>query len=326
MAATSTTETWDEAWTLTMRAKRKRLTDNISDSYPTINKFKSSKMMETENGGKQFQEDLMYALDTSQWFDGFDTLNTDSTDGVTAAFYNPRYVATPITISMTEEKESKKSDAAMKLLESKTKRAMVTHFDTVNSSLHTAQSGKAIIGLPDVVSTSSGATLGGINSTNETWWDNKRENATSDTSFLTASGSTVEGLIRMKNLWNSVSEGNDKPDCIITTFALGGDYESLFEGGTYLRLSASDKSDLDGTDTRYRNAEVIMDRDCGSGLIYMLQSKYLKFKILSGLNFAKTPFREPANQLAKVAFIVLGAQLTTNNRRRQGVVYNVTSS
>jgi hypothetical protein len=323
MAATSTTETWDEAWTLTMRAKRKRLTDNISDSYPTVAKFRSSKMMETEVGGKQFQEDLMYALDTSQWFDGDDVLNTDSTDGVTAAFFNPRYVATPIKINMTEEKESQKSDAAMKLLESKTKRAMTTHFDTVNSSLHTAQTGKAIIGLPDIVSTSAGATVGGINSTTNTWWDNVRNDATADTSFLTAAGASFEGLVRMKNTWNSVSEGNDVPDCIITTHSIGGDYESLFEGGTYLRLTGADKNDLDGGNAHYRKAEVIMDRDCGTGIMYMLQSKYLKFKILSGLNFAKTPFREPANQLAKVAFVVLGGQLTTNNRRRQAVIFNI---
>ena len=34
MAATSTTETWDAAWTLTLRKNRKRLTDNIFDEYP----------------------------------------------------------------------------------------------------------------------------------------------------------------------------------------------------------------------------------------------------------------------------------------------------
>ena len=326
MAASTTNETWDEAWTLSMRAKRKRLTDNISDSFPTVDKFRKGGILETEVGGKEVQEDLMYALDTSQWFDGYDTLNTDATDGVTAAFYNWRYLATPITISMTEEKESRKSDSAVKLLESKTRRAMTTHFDTVNSALHTAQSGKAIIGLPDIVSTASGATIGGINSGTETWWDNKRENATSDTSFLTASGDTFEGLIRMKNLYNEVSEGNDKVDMIITTFALGGDYESLFEGGTYLRLTGSDANDLDGSNPMYRFAEVIMDRDCGSGLMYMLQSKYLKFKVQEGLNFAKTPFREPANQLARTSFVVLSSQLTTNNRRRQGVIYNLTSS
>lgn len=323
MAATSTTETWDEAWTLTMRAKRKRLTDNISDSYPTIDRFRKSGVMETENGGKQIQEDLMYALDTSQWFDGDDTLNTDATDGVTAAFYNWRYLATPIQINMTEEKESRKQAGAVKLLESKTKRAMTTHFDTSNSALHTAQSGKACIGLPDIASVSSGATIAGINSTTETWWDNERNNATSDTSFKTAAGDSYEGLLRMRGLWNQVSEGNDKPDIIITNFTVGGNYEDIFEGKGFLRISPKDKADLDGSDPAYRGVPVTFDRDCGSGLMYMLQSKYLKFKVQAGLNFAKTPFREPANQLAKVAFIVLGAQLTTNNRRRQGVIYNL---
>ncbi len=326
MPAQTSNETWDEAWTLSLRAKRKRLTDNISDSFPTIDRFRKSGVLETEVGGKEIQEDLMYSLDTSQWFDGYDTLNTESTDGVTAAFYNWRYLATPITISMTEEKQSRKSDSAVKLLESKTKRAMTTHFDTTNSALHTAQSGKAIIGLPDIVSTSAGATIGGINSGTDTWWDNKRENATSDTSFLTASGDTHEGIVRMKNLYNEISEGGDTPDIIITTHAIGGDFEALFEGGTYLRLSSGDSNELDGTNPMFRGAEVIMDRDCGSGLMYMLQSKYLKFKVQEGLNFAKTPFREPANQLARNSFVVLSSQLTSNNRRRQGVIYNLTSS
>jgi len=42
------------------------------------------------------------------------------------------------------------------------------------------------------------------------------------------------------------------------------------------------------------------------------------------MNFAKTPFKEPTNQLAKVAFIVVGCQLTTNNRRRHGVATTLT--
>ena len=36
MASTSTTETWNAAWTLSLRAHRKRLTDNFFDSYPTL--------------------------------------------------------------------------------------------------------------------------------------------------------------------------------------------------------------------------------------------------------------------------------------------------
>jgi len=119
MAATSTTENWDAAWTLTARSKRKRLSDNISDSYPTIGRFRKSGIVEVESGGKEIQEDLMYALNASEWFDGYDNLNTDAVDGITAAFYLFRYNATPVTISMTEEQENKKSDKAVKLITAK---------------------------------------------------------------------------------------------------------------------------------------------------------------------------------------------------------------
>ena len=64
--------------------------------------------------------------------------------------------------------------------------------------------------------------------------------------------------------------------------------------------------------------------DCVSDSAYLLNTKYLKLKIQGGLNFAKTPFKEPTNQLAKVAFVVVGVQLMTNNRRRQGLLYNIT--
>ena len=53
MAATSSTETWDAAWTLTMRSKRKRMTDNIFDAYPTLRMFNAG--AEVEAGGKEIQ-------------------------------------------------------------------------------------------------------------------------------------------------------------------------------------------------------------------------------------------------------------------------------
>jgi len=57
--------------------------------------------------------------------------------------------------------------------------------------------------------------------------------------------------------------------------------------------------------------------------MYFLNTKYLKMHMQAGMNFAKTPFKEPSNQMAKVGFIVVGLQITTNNRRRQGVIYNL---
>jgi hypothetical protein len=59
--------------------------------------------------------------------------------------------------------------------------------------------------------------------------------------------------------------------------------------------------------------------------MYFLNTNYLKMHMQSGMNFAKTPFKEPANQMAKVGFICVGLNLTTNNRRRQGVIHGITA-
>ena len=327
MAATSTTSTWDAAWTLTMRAKRKELTDNFFDAYPTLDMFRSGGALVTDNGGKEIQADLMYGGNTAQYFSGYDVLNTDAVDGITAAFYPFRYAAVPITINYTEEMENRKSDSAMKLLAAKTEQSMLTLRDQINSSIYSAQTGKAPLGLQDIIADapdSSPTTLGGITVSSNTWWKNKSTNAPADTSFVTINNTHFyEGMLRMSTTWNDVSEGNEQPTNIFTTNAIYADFEEIFEGTGYQRLSSKDAPGVDGRLPSFRGIPVQYDRDCGTGRMYFLNTKYLKMHMQSGMNFAKTPFKEPSNQMAKVGFIVVGLQITTNNRRRQGVIYNL---
>ena len=322
MAATSTTETWDAAWTLAMRAHKKRLTDNIFDEYPTLQMLKEAGNLETETGGKEIKEDLMYGKNSgNQWFSDYDTLNTDAVDGITAAFYPWRYQAVPITISMTEEMESRKSDAAVKLLTAKTQQSMNSIRDSINAAIYGAQSGKSMLGLQDIVADSAGSTLGGINSSSETWWENQRN--TTSTDFNSSSAPSYAGVLVLSSVYNNASEGNDQISDIFTTLTLFTEFQDILEGTGYQRLT-SDRSPFDAGFPAFRNAVVKYDRDCSSQHAYLLNRKYLKLKMQSGMNFAKTPFKEPTNQLAKVAFIVVGCQLTTNNRRRHGVATTLT--
>ena len=327
MAATSTTETWDAAWTLTMRSKRKELTDNFFDAYPTLDMFRSGGALVTDNGGKEIQCDLMYGSNQSQYFSGYDVLNTDAVDGITAAFYPFRYAAVPITINYTEEMENRKSDAAMKLLAAKTEQSMLTLRDQINSSIYSAQTGKAPLGFQDIIADAPGTTpttLGGITVSSNTWWKNKSNNATADTSFGTINNTHFyEGMLRMSTTWNDVSEGNEQPTNIFTTNAIYADFEEIFEGTGYQRLSSKDAPGVDGRLPSFRGIPVQYDRDCGTGRMYFLNTKYLKMHMQAGMNFAKTPFKEPSNQMAKVGFIVIGLNLSVNNRRRQGVIYNL---
>ena len=327
MAATSTTETWDAAWTLTMRAKRKELTDNFFDAYPTLDMFRSGGALVTDNGGKEIQADLMYSGNSAQYFSGYDVLNTDAVDGITAAFYPFRYAAVPITINYTEEMENRKSDSAMRLLAAKTEQSMLTLRDQINASIYSAQTGKAPLGFQDLIADAPGTsptTLGGITVSSNTWWKNKSNNATADTSFVTINNTHFyEGMLRMSTTWNDVSEGNEQPTNIFTTNAIYADFEEIFEGTGYQRLSSKDAPGVDGRLPSFRGIPVQYDRDCGTGRMYFLNTKYLKMHMQAGMNFAKTPFKEPSNQMAKVGFIVVGLQITTNNRRRQGVIYNL---
>ena len=327
MAATSTTETWDAAWTLTMRAKRKKLTDNFFDAYPTLDMFRSGGALVTDNGGKEVQADLVYSGNSAQYFSGYDVLNTDAVDGITAAFYPFRYAAVPITINYTEEMENRKSDSAMKLLAAKTEQSMLTLRDQINSSIYSAQTGKAPLGFQDIIADAPGTTpttLGGITVSSNTWWKNKANNATADTSFQTIVNTNFyEGMVRMSSLWNDVSEGNEQPTNIFTTNSIYADYEEIFEGTGYQRLSSKDSPGVDGRLPSFRGIPVQYDRDCGTGRMYFLNTRYLSMHMQANMNFAKTPFKEPANQMAKVGFIVVGLQITTNNRRRQGVIYNI---
>lgn len=318
MAATSTTETWDAAWTTTMRSHRKRLTDNIFDQYPTLQMLREAGNVEIESGGKEIKEDLLYAKNAAEYFDTYDTLNTDAVDGVTAAFFPWRYVAVPITISMTEEMENRKTDAAVKLLAAKTEQSMNTIRDTVNASLYGAQSGKSILGLQDIVADApTTGTLGGINRANETWWRNQADATSTD--FNSSSAPSYAGILLLSQEYNNASEGNIQPTDIFTTLTLFTELQDILEGTGYQRLT-SNRSPFDAGFPAFRKAVVKYDRDCASQHMYVLNRSTLKLKIQAGLNFSKTPFKEPFNQMAKVAFIVLGTQLTVIEPRRNSVM------
>ena len=330
MPAATSSETWDAAWTLTDRVHKKRLTDNITDAYPTLDRFRKADIIEVENGGKEIQEDLMYGLNSLQWFSGYDEIDTDAVDGITSAFFTWAYGDVPVTVSMQEELEGRVSSAAMRITAAKQKQSRLTMLDGVNNALHSAQSGKAPLGLQDICSDSA-ATVGGISDSTNDWWANQRLDFNANyTSCVTKVEDRHQVFIAMNNIWKDVGEGNDQPNLIITSPHILAKIEEIFEGNAYGRytIGAGAKPGVDGSNPTFKGVEIIADNDtvANAGLedsMYLLNTDYLKFKIMKGMNFKKTPFREPTNQFAQVAYVVLACQLTTNNRRRQGLIHDM---
>lgn len=323
MAAVSRTDSWDAAWTLTADTHRKRLSDNIFDAYPFLDFMFKNDNVEIEKGGRIIREDLLYGTNTAEFYSGYDVLSTSAVDSVTAAFYNWRYAAVPITINQQEEQQNRRREDAVSLLLAKTEQSMLSLRDQINASLFSSQSGKSCLGLQDLVADSSGTTLAGINSSNETWWENKRD--TTSTDFDSVSNNIYAGPALMGTLFNNSSEGNETPNYLVSTLTFYGEYEKILESTGYTRFQANQGTPgLNAQNATFRGIPFTYDRDCPSGHLYMLNTRYLKLKIMEGQNFAKSPFRHNTNQLARVAFITVGLNLITNNRRRQGVLTALT--
>ena len=322
----ATTETWDAAWTLSMRKNRGRFSDIIFDEYPFLAALKKRGKVEIEDGGKEFQEDVMYAKNSGTWFSGYDTVNQAAVSGITAAFFPPRYFSTPVTISLTEETESN-AVGSRKLLAAKQEQSMLTVRDSVSAGMFGAAGSKEILGLQDIVADApTTGTLGGINRANVVGWRNQVD--TTATVWLAQTKTNVfDGWDRVTQVYNNCSSGADQPDMIVCPLDIQSDVESsrMSQGYTNL-VDGSSKSDVLGEpgDPRFKKAVIFSDRDTLADHMYLLNTKWLKLKIMSNLNFAKTPFVQNTFQHAKVGHVVFGGQMTTSNPRRLGVITAMT--
>src|SRR5581483_9244089 len=98
---------------------QRTLTDNISKSNAFFYKIQQNGMYKSLDGGVAIQIPLMYALGSFDWYDGYDQLNTDPTDGITSAFFDWRQAAAPISISRKEERQNSSVDRIIDLLKAK---------------------------------------------------------------------------------------------------------------------------------------------------------------------------------------------------------------
>ena len=134
---------------------------------------------------------------------------------------------------------------------------------------------------------------------------------------MTASGTTVEGLVEMRSMYNSCSRGMVTPTLIVTTKALFESYEGHGEGSKQ-RVTDMGTLEMGFDNLMFKRTPLVWDEDCPDDVMLFLNANHLKFKVGRGKNFIMTPFDNPLQQEAKQSHVILYANLITNNRARQG--------
>jgi hypothetical protein len=292
------------------------LADQIFSHTPLL-KYLQDKAQIKKSGGASILVPLMYAKNgTFKWYNGYDTLNTTPSEGLTMGQYKWKNAATSISISGEEERQNSGEGQMFSLIKAKTNQAMLTMKDGVNSALYaSSQVANAIECLPTLVDQTS--TKGEISSTTYSWWQAQE----------TTGGSFAgRGLSDMLAMYHTIEKQGTEGGCtdfIITDQNVFEYYER--SQVPQLRYTNSKMADASFETLKYKGATMAYDTNCTSGVMYFLRSDNLSFVVHNNAMFSVGEFKKPVNQDARTAQIIFMGNLVTNSRRKLGKITTITA-
>lgn len=300
--------------TTTLENRRGQIQDNIFNDLAATRYLLDKKKIRVD-GGATIIEALMYATNgTSQFYNGYDVLNTTPAEGFTQAQYQWKEAAASISVSNREETiQNTGSYAQYNIVKAKSDQAEMDLRNTINSGFFAAApTSVQMTSLAKLIDTTS--TIGDVNSTTSTWWGAQ----------VTTSGSfAAQGRSDMLGLYNTVVTKGGKTDGILTTPTVHGFYEGSLV--PQLRYTSNAEGNNSFQTLKFKTAEVFFDTACNSGVMYFLDSNHVELLVNSGNDFRLTEWVKPSQQTAKVAQLVVALELTTNNRRRLGKLTSITA-
>lgn len=283
-------------------------------------------------------------------FNGYDLLPiTQQPVSVNMVFY-PTFTATNVSLSGSDMSVNATPMQTLKLMAQTMESRSQDAADDIGNFLQgdgSSFGGKAPMGLAGIVDNGSDlANYGGLS----------RATYSGLNATVTASGGNIS-LLKVRTLWNAISDGPIKPDFIVTTYDVWAFFEALqtpfqrntsdFRGAGPGKQTAS----TSGYDEQIWDGMVISrDRKIASGSFYMLNLNYLHWYALKwwegervspkakniegnvyedkvyapGDAFTWTGLIRAYNQGTVNGFMILGGQLICIDPFRNGVLTGVT--
>lgn len=280
-------------------------------------------------------------------FNGFDLLPiTQQPVSVNMTFY-PTFVATNVALAGSDLSINKTKEQTLNLMSVTMESRAQDGADDIGNFFQgdgSAFGGKAPMGLTGIVDNGSVlATYGGLS----------RATYSGLNATVTASGGTIS-LLKVRQLWNSISDGPVVPDTILTDYTTWAYFEQLqtpFQRNTYSDFAPNKSNNASTSGYRaqiWDGMEIYRDKKVTTGYFYELNTKYLKFyglkwwegtamspkaKLIEG-NVYEDSFYDPSaftwtgwikayNQGAINGFMILGGQLICTDPFRNGVLTGI---
>ncbi len=319
----SPSATFTELVSTTWRNHAKDVKDNVSRNNALYSRLVKKGQIRRESGGLSITQPLDYNMNgTYQRYSGYDVLNVQQSDVITAAEFQWRQIALNVVASGLELRVNNGGNAIVKLAKARIKNAMRTFKNEFSYDMYADGTlPNQINGLQALVADAGTGTVGGIDSSAWSFWQNAVQSAAAPLQgggAVTVSATTIESGI-MLPLWLNQVRGDDKPDLIVSS----NDWFTFFEASqvSIKRYTNDDMANAGFTSLKYKNADVIFDG--GSGIpnahMYFLNTDYIELVVHQDADLSVQDDMKPYNQDATVIPILWMGNMVTSNRRLQGV-------
>ncbi len=314
---------FSELVSTTWRNHDKTVKDNVSKHNALYRKLTDSGNVRFEDGGISLVQPLEYASNsTYQRYSGFDVLNINAVDVLSAAEYPWRQVAVNLAISGYEMRVNSGESRIINFVKAKVKNAQHSFANGLSTDFYSdGTASNQVNGLQALIADAGTGTVGGINSSTYPFWQNTVQSAAAPLqggSGITPSATTIESL--MLPLWIRLTRGMDTPNLIV----MSDDYFTFYEQSqTSLKRYAPEDNGKGGMlSMKYKTADVFFDSSGGipSAHAYFLNTEYMNVVIHQDANITMLDDVESINQDAMVKMIIWQGNLTMGNRSLQGVM------
>ncbi len=319
----SPSATFTELVSTTFRNHSKDVKDNITRNNALYAYMMRKGNTRKEDGGLTITTPLDYNSNgTYQRYSGYDVLNIQQSDVITAAEFQWRQIALNVVASGLELRINSGSNKILSLAKARIKNAMRTFKNNFSYDLYSDGTlPNQINGLQALVADTGTGSVGGIDSSAWPFWQNAVQSAAAPLQgggAITVSATTIESGI-MLPLWLNQVRGDDKPDLIVAS----NDWFSFYESAqvSLKRYTNDDTANGGFTSLKYKSADVVFDGGSGipSAHMYFLNTDYLEMVVHKDADLEIQEDMKPYNQDATVIPVLWMGNLCITNRRLNGV-------
>jgi hypothetical protein len=301
----------------TIESRTKSIADNVTKNNALLSKLETRGKVKTVSGGSKIFQELSFAENgNAGWYSGYDLLPVAAQDVISAAEFEFKQAACPVTISGLDMLKNSGKEQMIDLLEGRISVAESTMANLLAGGLYsdgTAAAGKQIEGLNKALPLAPATGVyGGIDPATWTFWRNQVQNS-ADTTTL---------LADMNLLWSKLVRGADRPDLIVMDGVVWGAYVAALQANQ--RFTQASTGEFGFPTLKYMDCDVVLDGGiggfCPTGTAFFLNTKYLHYRPHSARNMVPlAPNKRYAiNQDAEVQILAWAGNLTCSGRQFQG--------